>query len=330
MRGRTFQAFVRLAPAEPTSVFDTYWRFAAERQGIFFRRIAGELPPWTKDRVLAAYRFTNVYRASDRVTQFLIKEVIYKGDQNLENAFFRIILFKLFNRIETWELLREQLGELDYVGFDIRKYDSILTKALKQGKQIYSAAYIMPSGGRRGHARKHRDHLGLLQMMMQEELPARIAEARSMKRVFELLRSFPMVGDFLAYQFLIDINYSTIVNFSEMEFVMPGPGARSGIKKCFGSLGGLNEADIIRMVADRQEEEFERLGLQFRTLWGRRLQLIDCQNLFCEVDKYARVAHPEVMGTSRRHRIKHRYRPNPKPIEYWFPPKWGLSAPLET
>ncbi len=257
MRGRAFQVFVRLAPAEPTNVFDTYWRFAAERQGIFFRRMAGESPPWTEDQVLAAYRFTNVYRASDRVTQFMIREIIYKGDQNPENVFFRIILFKLFNRIETWELLRGQFGELNYAGFDVRKYDSLLTKALERGKQIYSAAYIMPSGGRRGHARKHRDHLGLLQMMMREELPARIAEARSMKRAFELLRSFPMVGDFLAYQFLIDINYSTIVNFSEMEFVMPGPGALRGIRKCFRSLGGLNEADIIRVMADRQEEEFE-------------------------------------------------------------------------
>lgn len=32
------------------------------------------------------------------------------------------------------------------------------------------------------------------------------------------------------------------------------------------------------------------LGLRFRSLAGRRLKLIDCQNLFCEVDKYARVA----------------------------------------
>ena len=65
-----------------------------------------------------------------------------------------------------------------------------------------------------------------------------------------------------------------------MEFVVPGPGALDGIHKCFSDLGGLNEIDIIRLVADRQrqEYEFERLGLEFRSLWGRRLQLIDCQN----------------------------------------------------
>jgi hypothetical protein len=31
-----------------TEVFDTYWRFAAERQNVFFRRAAASQPPWTQ------------------------------------------------------------------------------------------------------------------------------------------------------------------------------------------------------------------------------------------------------------------------------------------
>jgi hypothetical protein len=50
----------------PSKVFDTYWRFAAERQEIFFRRIAGAPPPWTADPILREFKFTNAYRASDR------------------------------------------------------------------------------------------------------------------------------------------------------------------------------------------------------------------------------------------------------------------------
>ena len=109
------------------------------------------------------------------------------------------------------------------------------------------------------------------------------------------------------------------------EFVSPGPGALDGIHKCFSDLGGLNESDIIQLVADRQEIEFERLGIDFRSLWGRHLQLIDCQNLFCEVSKYARVAHPEVSGVNGRIRIKQYYRPSDRPLKYWYPPKWGIN-----
>jgi hypothetical protein len=79
-------------------------------------------------------------------------------------------------------------------------------------------------------------------------------------------------------------------------------------------------------MADRQEEHFARLGLAFPGLWGRRLQLIDCQNLFCEVDKYARVAHPEVAGLSGRTRIKQIFRRDPETLSVWFPTKWGING----
>ena len=39
-----------------------------------------------------------------------------------------------------------------------------------------------------------------------------------------------------------DLNYTTVLDLSEMEFVMPGPGARSGIRKCFADPGDYDEA----------------------------------------------------------------------------------------
>ena len=79
-------------------------------------------------------------------------------------------------------------------------------------------------------------------------------------------------------------------------------------------------------MATHQREHFDRLGLTFKGLWGRPLQLIDCQNLFCEVDKYARVAHPDIAGISGRSRIKQRFAAVLEPVSAWFPPKWGLAV----
>ena len=293
---------------------------------MFFRKLEGREPPWTDDPIIARHKFTNAYRVADRVSQYLIRHVIYKGDQSVPEVFFRTIFFKLFNKIETWELLKSELGEISWEGYSFDEFDNILANALASKTRIYSAAYIMPSGSSAfGHRLKHRNHLKLLERMMEDEVPHQIADEGSMRQAFEILRSYPMIGDFLAYQFITDLNYSEICDFSEMEFVVPGPGARDGIHKCFTDLGGLSESDIIRLVADRQEYEFERLGLGFRFLWERRLQLIDCQNLFCEVSKYARVRHPDVTGVNDRNRIKQVYRPSDKPIEYWFPPKWGVN-----
>lgn len=47
--------------------------------------------------------------------------------------------------------------------------------------------------------------------------------------------------------------------------------------------------------------------------------------VFCEVSKYARVAHPDIEGESGRTRIKQKFTPRPVPIPQWYPPKWGLT-----
>lgn len=320
----------RISPLKPSPVYDTYWRFAAERQQVFFRRFKRMPPPWTDDPILLAYKFTNAYRASDRVSQFLIRRVIYRDDlpNSPAEVVFRVLLFKLFNRIETWKLFENTIGPVIYEDFSFDRYDQTLTEAMSRGVKIYSAAYIMPTGGSLGYDRKHRNHLTLLGQMMDEELSCQLGAAKSMQRAFDLVRKYPSIGDFLAYQYITDINYTMVTNYSEMDFVIPGPGAIDGIRKCFIYTGGLNDTEIIKFMADRQEIEFERLGLRFPGLWGRKLQLIDCQNLFCEVGKYARVSHPEAVGASGRTRIKQRFRPNLDPIEYWYPPKWGINDAL--
>lgn len=317
-----------LAPAKVSEVYETYWRFAAERQAVFFRRARGTARPWTHNAVLATYKFTNAYRASDRVSQYLIRHVIYRDDlpKTPREVFFRILLFKLFNKIETWELLESSFGTITFEDYRFARYDEILARAMRSGRRIYSAAYIMPPGSSAfGQPAKHQNHLLLLERMMEDHLPERLAQTRTMQEGFDKLRAYPTIGDFLAYQFITDVNYSEITDFSEMDFVVPGPGARDGLRKCFIDPGGLNEPELIRLMADLQQQEFERLGLDFQSLWGRRLQLIDCQNLFCEVDKYARVAHPQIAGITGRTRIKQKFESNSCPIALFYPPKWKLN-----
>jgi hypothetical protein len=200
-----------------------------------------------------------------------------------------------------------------------------LSAAFGRGERLYSAAYIVPPP-QLGEDRKHRNHLRLLELMMATGAPGRVLEAATMRQAYEVLLGYPALGPFLAYQFTIDLNYAPQLAFSEMDFVMPGPGARDGIRKCFGSAADGIEADVIGYMAASQDEHFARLGLPFAGLRGRPLQLIDCQNLFCEVDKYARVAHPEIAGISGRSRIKQAYRQDAAPLRAWFPPKWGLNS----
>lgn len=319
----------RLKGLKPTKVLDTYWRFAFERQEVFFRRLEDAPPPWSADPILQRYRFTNAYRASDRVSQYLIRRVQYVGEQHPAELFFRTILFKMFNRIDTWELLEQALGGIHAAGFNLDQYEKVLDQARRENKRIYAAAYVMPpDAAALGHA-KHLGHLRLLERMLRDDLPERLADARSLRHAFEMLRAYPMMGDFLAFQYTIDLNYSRLLNFSEMDFVVAGPGARRGIRRCFTDLAGLSETDVIRHVTEGQVDEFARRGLAFRDLWGRPLHLIDCQNLFCEVDKYARAAHPDLTSQPRRTRIKQLFHPSGRLPVPWYPPKWNLNDRID-
>ncbi|MGH2383331.1 MAG: nucleotide kinase domain-containing protein [Candidatus Limnocylindria bacterium] len=312
----------------PTQVFDTYWRFAAARQAMYVRRLEGNPPPWTEDPILRDHRFTNAYRAADRVSQFLIGEVIYgeHRPRDVHDVVFRILLFKLFNRIDTWRALETSLGEIRWSSFDFERYRDALDEAARDGP-VYSAAYVMPPP-RLGEGSKRLNHLRLLERMMRDGVAAFIAGGRRLEHVYERLRSYPSMGRFLAFQFTIDVNYSDAMEASEGEFVVAGPGACDGIAKCFGPAARGVEANVIRYMADTQESHFARLGLDFPGLFGRRLQLVDCQNLFCEVDKYARVAHPSVPGISGRSRIKQKFKPLAEPLSAFFPPKWRLAHAL--
>ena len=296
---------------------------------MYYRRLRGEPAPWTSDSILKTYRFTNTYRVADRVSQYLIREVQYHPSrpQTSQELFFRTLLFKVFNKIETWEALERAHGPLTWKGVDLNGINKTLSGLRARGHRIYSAAYIMPAPGF-GAQWKHTNHLKLIGSMMTDRLSDRIRQAPDFASVYERVLQYPGLGRFLAYQYAIDLNYSELLDFSEDDFVVAGPGAIDGISKCFASTGALTPEEVIRWVSDRQEQELSARGIGFSGLFGRRLHLIDCQNLFCEISKYARVAHPNISGAANRQKIKQSYKQDHKPLpEPMLPPRWRVHIP---
>ncbi|MNW41292.1 Thymidylate kinase [compost metagenome] len=325
-----FMLHIKTPKIRTAPIYDTYWKFAVERQNIFFNRYYEIMDQWTDDPILQKYKFTNAYRASDRVSQYLIKNIIYnENSYSREDQFFRIMLFKLFNKIETWEYLQKQFGDITYKDYKYVHYDRAFLEALNNKETIYSAAYIMPSGQSSfGHAKKHQNNLKLLERIMDDHLPTKIGYFKTMEELYTTLLSYPTLGKFLAFQYCVDINYSELCNFEENSFVVAGPGAINGINKCFHNNQEYSNEDIIKYVTDLQEMEFKRLDLNFKSLWGRSLQLVDCQNLFCETDKYSRVAFPSSHISSDRKRIKQLFVPHGK-IDLFYPPKWKINQHIE-
>jgi hypothetical protein len=309
-------------PHPNPAVFRAYWRFAAERQAIFERRLRGGSGPWTEDPILRNYRFCNAFRAADRVSQELIATAYADLSFEPPDIFLRTVLFRLFSRPATWRLIEDEVGTLTIENFDPERLGDCLESARAAGITLYTGAFILCADAAYGYRRKHRNHLALLEAMLAAELPARIEAAASLGEVYKLLLDWPLIGPFMAYQLAIDLNYTTLIDFDENDFTVPGPGAVRGLRKVFADLGALSEAEAIRWLVDYQTRCEVELDISPPRLFGRALHAIDAQNLLCEVDKYARVAFPELL--SNRKRIKQRFRPDPEPLPLAFPPKWGL------
>ena len=305
-------------------VYDLYWYFAYERQNIFWKKLDGEESPWTEDKILQTYKFCNSYRVIDRVSQYLLKNIIYNGKKyKNEDMIFRIVLFKLFNKESTWDLLLDNFEDITLNTFDIKKYSEVLEEALSTGIKIYNDAYISCANKAFGYKRKHDNHLALLnKMFIEDRMQDKILKCKTMQEAFNIVKSYPLIGNFMAYQLVTDINYSDVVNWREDEFTVAGPGSLRGIKKCFIDKGKMNNEDIIRYMFEHQDEEFKRLGLEFKRIGNRPLQLIDCQNIFCELDKYCRQALPDLK--SNRTKIKKKYVAKQDRINYIYPPKWHI------
>ncbi len=272
-----------------------YFYFIQERMNIFWRRCE-DSSHLTDDPILKEYKFTNVYRACDRVSQYLIRNVIYKD------------LDKYFN---------------------VEKLSKALTMR-QQNYPIFSNAYMM-TGSYSGYHDINTKHQVWLQMIKDEFIKGqglkKVLNAKSMAEVYNQLRDYPLIGDFLAYQYTVDFNYSPYLNFDEDSFVKAGVGAVRGIKKCFSSYGNDYE-DAIYYIHDHFEELQERYGYtEFRPLPGRKPKLIDLQNCFCETDKYLRAKMPELKVGNVR--IKQHYKPSMEGIDYYFPEKWGVEEHIQ-
>ncbi len=316
-------------PVPRQQAYDLYWYFAAERQQIFERRVAGQNWPWTDDPIIQNFKFCSVFRAADRVSQFLIRDVAYGNELcSVNDRLFQIVAFRLFSKVETWRTVKRFLGEPPRIE---HLRSASFTEALECAKQtngkLYTGAFILCANDAYGRALKYLNHVELLRhMFLRNNLGERMQGAQSLEEVYGLLHEYPLMGDFMSYQVAIDLNYSEVINFSENGFTRPGPGALRGIKKVFQDLGDYTPEQIVHWMVDRQDQEFRRLGLQFGGLWGRPLHAIDCQGLFCETDKYCREAIPEL--TSARKRIKAKFVASTEPVKLFFPPKWNLNDKL--
>jgi hypothetical protein len=155
------------------------------------------------DRVLKQHMYCNVYRIQDRGTQFLLAEVLAKGPQDLYELVFRLLIYRVFNKIATWKhLVNSHFGPtLTWKDFNIDQYVDVLENRPDSHGALYTGAYQVTSSKELGNdSPLHVLHLRFIHVAMSSGLPARLAGCRYYIDAYNLLLQYPGIGPFNANQ----------------------------------------------------------------------------------------------------------------------------------
>lgn len=331
---------------KPNENFIYYLYFIVERMNIFYKRYNGEQPPYTEDEILRDHKFTNVYRVLDRVSQYLVKEIINK-DKEFDDIdlFWRILLFKHFNEIETWEWLEKDLGiiTIDIPIDDI--VESLNKKINTKGGRIYSNAFLqtapfmgsekfMSSFGLEKGCSKHKAYLTIFyEHFINRGNLEPLLESKSMEGLFLELRKVPGFADFLSMQYCTDFNWSRLFDFDPNSFISASVGSVRGIDKGFSFIGKKDYSAVIMWINEnigilfKEYSDAYDLPLNFVPLKvGGNIYMptvMDWQNCLCEYDKYTRPLGIETgKNSGAKKRIKQKFTQTSNKLEIHLPNKW--------
>lgn len=146
-------------------------------------------------------------------------------------------------------------------GFNEAAYVAELGNAWNNGVKIWNIAYMQNDLQNYAHVspKKYPRYIRLLKDMMSTDVTGKLQAAKTYQDPFQVLHAYPLYEDFIGMQHLTDINYSEVINFDEDDFIVPGPGALNGIRKCWGILPvGVTPSDIIHGWVKDQDKFSQR------------------------------------------------------------------------
>lgn len=261
-----------------------YW--IQERENIRRKKEAGDPKPWSDDWVFQKTYFCNVHREDDRVTQWIRRN--YTPAFFGENYELAIVGSRLFNRTETLRLLKPAFMDPDFP----MALKGILEAMKREGKQIWSGAYVITTHGMKMPKLDY--CVDLLNKAAKYYLPVNDhVPEDTCREYWHHIQQISGLGSFLAAQVVADLKNTRGHPLHRAgdwrTFSAPGPGSERGLSWYFDTkVTYASYHEHINQVA-RDMDWFMRPG---------NFCMQDLQNCLCEFDKYCRV----LSGTGRSKR----------------------------
>ncbi len=265
--------------------------FARERHAIWERRQANTLirnqaglMSWTCDPILAAYRFTNVYRELDKVTVWIAQN--WRGPHADDpDIWFAMVVARFVNRPET-------LAEVGYpVPWRPQHFLRVMAKRKRRGLKLYGGAYLIGAdSGTPGRPTAEYQVAEVFNPMWNQRERLRPRGCNTLNSYHMLLGQLVGLSSFMAGQVVADLRYVEPLRSADdwETFACSGPGSRRGLNRILG------RPVKSPWTEDDWRLENERLRIWFNGEWVDRFALErlhgqDMNNVECEFDKMERV-----------------------------------------
>lgn len=269
--------------------------FCREREAIRKLKASGAPEPWTTDLILSTYRFCNLRRKDDRVSQWIINNVISRYG---EFSHWSFIQFSALCRQINWPPTLIALREAGL--WPQKELDLPLIGAVIDGLEgkVYTGAYMIraPAGPYKGWGKGRyvaEIVVGKSLFDVCEDLIRGIA-SRRLEEAHRSLASAHGWGSFTAGQVVMDWAYnpsSALACASDRyTWAAIGPGSKRGYNRLLGYPLNSSVCYLEWIVALRRWRGniIEALGPDYGDLF-----LMDVQNALCELDKMLRVKNGE-------------------------------------
>lgn len=281
------------------------YNFIKRRYVIHLRKdVLKKDPPWTTDQVLRDFRFTNIRREHDKESKWVIEHITSNPELSYEDKLLNVILFRLYNKHETAELISMPFKFSETPDWNPEWYRSLFEATLVEDpKRVFFTAAFHTVGMKNtlkkvtGESYAPMRILKFIKILINEGLVDDIKACTNQQEVYQTLTDYNGIGRFLAYQFYVDMTYIAEFPFSENEFTVAGPGCVMGLNYLFEDRDGMSYEECLFWLRDNLDRLFvEELGKDWdakRVFWDlpeedRCFNVMSLENCFCELSKYIR------------------------------------------
>ena len=179
--------------------------FIKERHAIHTRRVQGLAKPWTQDPILQSYRFCNVYRELDTVTQWIAKNW-REPHTHEQHVWFPMTVARLVNWSDTLE-------KLDYPDpWNPKNFQDVLNSRKASSQKVFTGAYMIPAG-HEAVSKAMFLAVNVLQPMWVKR-DYIYSASDSLVNFHSRLMEFNGLGSFLAGQVVCDTKYTRVLEFA--------------------------------------------------------------------------------------------------------------------